>query len=346
MPTCSNCQAEVSTAASSCPDCGAVFGSTETTAADRSTRATSKSLPDQFTPQQLVRVAQGLAGLSIICSLVVVFTPQSALGGRSGGLLLPALILVWLVTFAGLWKRTDSGVIVGIAGYGLATVISVLGVARLLLGRVGPASLRLLPMDPASLLLRAIYSFQLSSGGIPRVRSVSFLIAGLIGTVSVAAVTALLVRDRDALVVTSRTEAGQQPSVSSGSSAGRGSMVSLSGIIVGTSVVVVLVASLVGWNGFESTPIAVKVISAGFPSLLAAVIGYVSIAQPAAFDSSINVALVALIGVVMPLAVTLDAVVVRRRTDWTPSLFWYPIGVLFVWFLALPVYLYRRSTHV
>ncbi|MFB6235725.1 MAG: hypothetical protein ABEH81_10730 [Halopenitus sp.] len=179
----------------------------------------------------------------------------------------------------------------------------------------------------------------------PRVRSISFLIAGFIGTASLAVVTVLLVKNRSALVVEGTT-GGQQSAGQTESPANSKRMVTLSGILLVGSVVVVLAASLLGLNGFDSAPIALKVISAGLPTPLAALVGYLRVTQPGTFDSSINVPVVALIGISIPLAVTLDAVTVRRQTDWTPSLFWYPIGVVFVWFLALPIYLYRRSTKI
>lgn len=345
MPTCSNCQTEVSADANACPGCGAVFETTESQPSSQSPRSGSESYPTSIQSQQLLRVAQGLAGFSIVCALVVIFTPQSVLGARSGGLLLPAMILLWLITIGGLWTRTEAGLLTSIIGYALATVLSALGTASPLLGLRGLRLHRILPVDPGSLLLRAVYSFQLSSGGLPRVRSISFLIAGFIGTASLAVVTVLLVKNRSALVVEGTT-GGQQSAGQTESPANSKRMVTLSGILLVGSVVVVLAASLLGLNGFDSAPIALKVISAGLPTPLAALVGYLRVTQPGTFDSSINVPVVALIGISIPLAVTLDAVTVRRQTDWTPSLFWYPIGVVFVWFLALPIYLYRRSTKI
>jgi ABC-type uncharacterized transport system permease subunit len=85
-----------------------------------------------------------------------------------------------------------------------------------------------------------------------------------------------------------------------------------------------------------------RVVASAFPSLLMLVVLSIQLSQQTTTALAISIPMAVALGSVIPIALTIDLLHVRKHTAWNPNRVLYPLGALLLWFLAFPIYLYRR----
>jgi len=115
----------------------------------------------------------------------------------------------------------------------------------------------------------------------------------------------------------------------------------LSVLLVGVSLVLILpfIHDIFG----SDAPLVQRAILAFFPSL----VGIFFLVVPMIGGSAPSVPLVAylsplFLATVLPVVMAIDLFSVRRRTRWSPRIGLYLVGTVLLWFVTIPLYIYRR----
>lgn len=329
MVHCSNCNAEVPDRATVCPECGATFVEESTT------DNTSPSIYDRL-PVRSIAIAAG--GLSVFALLIQLIIPV-LIGFRP---MTPPwqpifFLVLWGVAIAGVWVQTHRGYTVAAIIFALGAVWS--GLAYLMgpgfpLGPLG----EMMAVDPVSLLVGTIYTLQ----GVTQSRGqleVSLLrLASVVGTLFSGAIAAFIWQTRQRLISPSPSEDG----VPAGTQERPSKLTQYAFLLLLCgSVLFVIIVPLAGFIG-TTEALRTRAIVAAFPSLLTAVVIAVQVTQSSMTGQAISTPLAVVIGSIVPVALTLDLVYMRRKTDWNPNRLLYPLGAVLLWFITVPVYLYRR----
>lgn len=313
MPYCSNCDAEVGESDRVCPDCGATFGTDE------------ESSSGVYSVRAL---GLGAAAAGTFLLLVLLAMPLTRPGPLEIRWLDVAFFGLYAAAAVGIWARTRTGYTVGAAVFGLVAAVSglvVLGV----LGRGPEGLVGWAPMDPLSLVLGLVQSVQVRSRSRLVLSGQVYTVATYAGTAGTAVLAGALWRRRATL-----------PESTTDLPSGTAALGSLGVLLAGVAVAVA--APFVGVFGLPDVPAVGRLAIAAFPSPTAAVLGYLKFGQGTSLDPEINVSLLLAFGAIVPTTLLVDMVQMRRRTGWRPSAL-YLLGTLLLWFLTVPLYLYRRQ---
>jgi hypothetical protein len=329
MARCSNCDVEVSDEATTCPECGATFVE-ESTADGR-----SASIHERFRVRSIAIAAGGLSVTALLIQLVIPaiigFEPVTPPWQ-------PILFFVfWGAAIAGVWIQTKRGYTVAAGVFALAAVwsgVAALGGPALRLGPLG----RLMATDPATLLVSTIYTLQGVTQSRGQLEHGLVGLATIVGTLFSGVIAVVLWRTRQQ-IATSGTRTAETSTATRTRSSGIRQYAPL--LFLSGSVLFVILIPLAGVIG-GSEQMGARAIAAAFPSLLTAVVVLVEVTQPSMADPAINTPLAVVLGSIIPVSLTIDLLVMRRDTDWNPNRLLYPLGAVLVWFVTLPIYLYRR----
>jgi hypothetical protein len=329
MVYCSNCNAEVPDEATGCPECGATFVEESTT------DETAPSIYDRLPVRSIAIAAGGLSAFALLLQLIIPvligFRPMTPPWQ-------PIFFLVlWGGAVAGVWVQTHRGYTVAAIIFALGAVWSGLAYFMGPGVRLGPLG-EMMAVDPVSLLVGTIYTLQGVTQSRGQLGMGLLRFASVVGTLFSGAIAAIIWQTRQRSISPSPAEGGvaagtqEQPSTLTQYA----SLVFLCG-----SVLFVIIVPLAGFIG-TTEALRTRAIVAAFPSLLTAVLAAVQVTQSSMSGQAINTPLAVVLGTIVPIALTFDLVYMRRKTDWNPNRLLYPLGAVLVWFIAVPVYLYRR----
>lgn len=329
MVHCSNCNAEVPDRATVCPECGATFVEESTT------DDTSSSIYDRL-PVRSIAIAAG--GLSVFALFIQLLIPV-LIGFRP---MTPPwqqilFLVLWGVAIAGAWVRTHRGYTVAAIIFALGAVWSGLAYFMGPGVRLGPLG-EMITVDPVSLLVGTIYTLQGVTQSRGQLGMGLLRLASVVGTVFSGGIAAIIWQTRQRLISPSPSEDG----VATGTQEHQSTLTQYASLfLLCGSVLFVIIVPLAGFIG-TTEALRTRAIVAAFPSLLTAVLAAVQVTQSSMGDQAINTPLAVVLGTIVPIALTLDLVYMRRKTDWNPNRLVYPLGAVLLWFITVPVYLYRR----
>jgi hypothetical protein len=163
-----------------------------------------------------------------------------------------------------------------------------------------------------------------------------FRLGAYLGTILTGGIGILLWQRRWSITdQTSDEESEKRADIAS--SPTQGPLVALLG-----SVGFVIASPLLNLGGLDTPSLAIKSVVAAFPSLMAALMGYLRLTRSGGLDSSVSVGVIVATGIVIPAALAIDIRQIRQHTDWQPNRPLYLIGSVLLWFITVPLYLYRR----
>jgi hypothetical protein len=246
-------------------------------------------------------------------------------------------LVLWGVAVTSVWVRTHRGYTVAAIIFALGAVWSGLAYLTGSGFRLGPLG-EMIAVDPVSLLVGTIYTLQGVTQSRGQLEFGLLRLASVVGTLFIGAVAAIIWQARQRLILPSSSEDGV-PAGSPERPSGLTQYASL--FFLCGSVLFVIIVPLAGFIG-TTEALQTRAIVAAFPSLLTAVLVAVQVTQSSMTGQAISTPLAVVLGIIVPVALKLDLVYMRRKTDWSPNRFLYPLGAVLLWFITVPVYLYRR----
>ena len=333
MVQCSNCSANVSDEASSCPECGAIF--VEETSTKTATGTPSDSVFDGL-PIRSISIAMG--GVALIALFLQLVAPMMfEIVPRRGMWIYLVFFVVWIAAVAGVVINTDRGYTVSASIFGLTAIWSVVAYMQGSSVGAGPLGRILIPFDPLSLAVGTISLFQLATQSASQLQYSSLQIVTIFGILlnSIISIGLWQSRDQSNQDSTSTADAAQK---TTGDALDNLQYVSL--LVLCGSVLFVVGVPMGGLIGAAET-VSNRAVASAFPSLLMGVVVMIQLTQQTA-GLTISTPMAVALGSAIPIALTIDLFYIRSHTAWNPNRLLYPLGALLLWFLTFPIYMYRR----